>query len=759
MGIKSPQLLPSIEAQNVGTTPKPNLSTDVDMFGARPGKNLSAAGEGLMLVSQKVSEYAKEKAIDADRNNNLEVREQIAELKAQIELEGADKIGADAKGWAADAAKRIDKGMKKIRGNRKYNFQEAQDNDNHLINTSTIRFKAQEDLKEVARVREHNGVMITKQLDGSKLRATDSWRTEGEMEDLYAQIEDLTRQSFENQRFSTKNGEDGKPSAFEEEVLKNKAEAAINGIAGALSEEEDDVDGLEIAGEIFTDAVKKGFLRGKAREAARQNILTTGTTQVATKLAMDIRKAVDENGEPKYVGYTAQKNAINEMIESGKVMATRGNLAKEMLVTLEQEDSREKEQELKNKQTTKSLEEIDAEKGAEKLLTKFDGLSDVMSKVPINRTKAYELIDKDAKNPAEAKAAKEIVDRKYKESQSTKKDKISEFDDNKKIASQDDESEVRRRMKVGDGTPEWPDKSDAEKMAYFRADEKVSKDVANEIARVLKEGDDLDKAKEKKEEQVVFENARKKAENGQTVTSSDLKGLDPDKMLKALDSLKKTTHHANRLKADANYQRVTIPAVWEKYTTESSNLKSWGDVTAQELIDTYKDGLDPTKWDMVLNDWKGNRRALGKDAGKEPRGAEGMTKAIRVKDSFKKTGLDIKANSDQYDYFYRVFDERVRAGEVKTVDGEVEILDKLVKEYIVYDKSDSIFSGSDSKKFVGRMDADDIEDMAGDLDYKGEDKKLFMEKFKPLIERMRELGIDLTRAEIKKQFDLARGAK
>jgi hypothetical protein len=758
MAVKSSNLISKVQSTGAGTTPSASFTTNAEMFGAGQGKSLMDAGKGMMDLSQKVSEYAKEKAIDSDRSNNLEVREQIAELKARIELEGADKIGADAKGWAAIAAKLIDKGMNKIRGNRKYNFQEAEDNDNHLINTSTIRFKAQEDLKEVARVRENNGVMITKQLDGSKLRATDSWRAERGMEVVYAEIEDLTRQSYENQRFSTKKGEDGKPSAFEEEVLKNKAEAAINGIAGALSEEEDDVHGLEIAGEIFTDAVKNGFLRGKAREAARQNILTTGTTQVATKLAMDIRKAVDENGEPKYVGYTAQKNAINEMIESGEVRATRGNLAKEMLVTLEQEDSKEKEQELKNKQTTKNLEEIDAEKGAKIMLSQIAGLDEVMSKVPIDRTKAYELIDTEAISPAEAKAAKEIVDRKHKESQSTKKDKISAFDDNKKIDSQDDESEVKRRMKVGDGSKGWPDKSDAEKMAYFRADEKVSKDVANEIARVLKEADDLDKAKEKKEEEVVFEKAREKAESGKTVTSSDLKGLGPDKTLKALDSLKKTTHHANMLKADKNYQRVTKPAVWEQYIAESSNLKSWGAVTAQTLIDTYKNGLDPTKWDIVLNDWKGTQRALGKATDKEPRGAEGMSKAIRVKDSFKKAGLDIKKDSDKYDYFYREFDERVRRGEVKTVEGEVKILDELVKEYIVFDKSDNWLT-KDSKKFVGRMDAEDIEDMAGDLDYKGEDKKLFMEKFKPLIERMRVVGIDPTRAEIKRQFDLARGKK
>ena len=296
-------------------------------------------------------------------------------------------------------------------------------------------------------------------------------------------------------------------------------------------------------------------------------------------------------------------------------------------------------------------------------------------------------------------------------------------------------------------------------MAYFRADKKVSKAVADEMARILKEADDLDKAQEKKEKEVIFEKAREKAERGETVTSSDLKGLGPDKMLKALESLKKTTQHAKMLNVDSNYQRVTIPSVWIKYITESADLKSWGDVTPQQLIDTYKDGLSSQHWDRVLDDWKGNQKALGKAADKEePRGAEGMTKARRVKDSFKKTGLDIEENSDQYDLFHRIFDERVRAGQVKTVEGEVEILDNMVKEYIVYDKDD-IKITKDSKKFVWDMGPEDIEDMAGDLGYRGEDKKLFMEKFKPLINRMRELKIVPTRKEIKIQFDLARGEK
>lgn len=167
MGIKGTDLIPDkVQAQNVGTTPKPNLQVDASMFGGESAKNLTNAGKSMMDISDQLFAYADKKAKAADLTNTLEINEGLGGIGFMVEEESKNKTLGGAKGFSDYINKKIDTEIQRIRKGREFNDPESAARADSKLKSMAMRFKAKADVHEIEQTRQYNGIMLSKQVEG-----------------------------------------------------------------------------------------------------------------------------------------------------------------------------------------------------------------------------------------------------------------------------------------------------------------------------------------------------------------------------------------------------------------------------------------------------------------------------------------------------------------------------------------------------------------------------------------------------------------
>jgi hypothetical protein len=359
MGIKSTDLLPKINAEGVGTTPKSNLRTDTDMFGGRQGKDLADAGKGMMDVSAQLDAYAKKKADAADLTNTLEIDEGLQQLQSDLERQSADRTKGKAKGWADDAAKYTDKAIQKLRGKREFNSPDEAAKADHKLKTMAMRLKAKADVKEIEQTRQYNGEMITKKLEGSVAAGSSDWADEESMLLREKEISGLVRKSYDNDNMVAEKGTEEEPSAFDIDVKQKVSDYYSNAITGALNTM--DLGGVEQAAEIFKHVREKGKVKGQQLSDLSAKIRTASIRVIGKDIA---DKVWDQAKDPETGKVSIQK--ARELVEESLLTSHQKIAALDSLTRKQANLTADKEQAAKERNLDSDVEKDELEVQARK---------------------------------------------------------------------------------------------------------------------------------------------------------------------------------------------------------------------------------------------------------------------------------------------------------------------------------------------------------------------------------------------------------
>lgn len=288
MGIKSTDLLPKINAEGVGTTPKSNLQIDADMFGAKQGKDLSNAGKNMMDMSAAVEAYGKKLGEDNDLKNKLEIENELARFDSEV-FDGDGGIYSQELGDAEDSDKYLEQKMKKLSSlqkNRKYFSEDSQVRTDALIESTKTAMRGKVTKHKREQRKTHIDNMLTQRLKGLVAQGSEDWTYSEEMKIKEGRIADTLKKQLENQGYSTEKGVDGEDSMFDTMLKEQISAYYSNAITAALAA--DDADGLEIAIEVYDEAMLKRKLTGKPIGALAEAISVGGVKIVAQEISDEI---------------------------------------------------------------------------------------------------------------------------------------------------------------------------------------------------------------------------------------------------------------------------------------------------------------------------------------------------------------------------------------------------------------------------------------------------------------------------------------
>ena len=232
------------------------------------------------------------------------------------------------------------------------------------------------------------------------------------------------------------------------------------------------------------------------------------------------------------------------------------------------------------------------------------------------------------------------------------------------------------------------------------------------------------------------------------VKEVDLEGLTQ----REKDYVKKRENEKNLQNADPDYNRPGDGGgTWKKWVNDSSDTKAVADMSLRDLEADYEQGVTKKQFEtVILVEWRAHRLALGKsiDRSDAKTGPSGMTEVQRKTAAFKNaTGLDKSDHGDEYTAFEVEYDRRVQEeGAVKSSD-KTKILDQMIKEKIVFDKSDTWFSADESKN-LNALTKEEMKTFAVDAEIPKKDQDLFIANIQVMASKLRGAKKKVSRANI-----------
>jgi hypothetical protein len=729
MGIKSTDLLPKINAEGVGTTPKSNLRTDTDMFGGRQGKDLADAGKGMMDVSAQLDAYAKKKADAADLTNRLEIDEGLQQLELDLETQSAERIGKDSKGWAKDAAKFTDKAIQKLRSKREFNSPEEAARADTRLKSMSMRFKAQAEMKEVKRTREYNGVMLGKQLEGYVNSGALNWDNDKAMTRGLGQIETTLKEVYENGHLDSSKGKDGKPSAFDVELQEKQSDYIAKGIVGALAEV--DPDSLEISVDIYNEGVAGGQLTGDKKNAARKLIMDSGVETAAQELRDDVREFFpgDLKAQIKYIqdweDGIMETEGLKSLLEINKLDRLPGDLAEKDADKIQKKED----------QAAKDVKEGLPNEAQGIVDTAYvEGDITATKKAIDEATKGNQNLRKEAYTQAEAKHKAEGETKKGEQADALKDAQVDAIDDPKQAL------EAYQAIKGEEGTL-------TEKTARVNANKKLEAAVKILTIAHLEKEEKQRVAQNKVDDAKRFDDLATRAEgwkNGDPeITSVDKNGLDSREKTYIDKKIDEAKNPHEKRTGDGG---KTLTAY-----SEVAGAGKFKDMTLREVKVAYEMGVTKEEWDYIQKHWVALNEADDK-TGTVKKGPSGMAELQRVKNAAEKLGISLAKNSKKFTEFQIEYDNAVRDEKAVSVEHKAKILDWLVKET---GKEIQTVKGKywfDSHEKVRNMDDGDKADLAERLGMKGQEAIDFAESWNNLIGRLRKDGKEINDKNINDQW-------
>jgi len=217
-----------------------------------------------------------------------------------------------------------------------------------------------------------------------------------------------------------------------------------------------------------------------------------------------------------------------------------------------------------------------------------------------------------------------------------------------------------------------------------------------------------------------------------------VKAVEQDKILRA---------------ADPDYDRKGDGGeTWKKWHDDSSDWEKVGKMTRRELEIAYELGVTKKQFEeTIVREWRGYQQALGKKAEAEDMsatGASGMTELQRVAASFEvSTKLKKKDSPEAFTAFQVEYDERVRQADARKPDEKARILDEMVKEKIIWDKSD-VWLGSDAEQNVSVLTEEQRLTFAKDADIPSSQRQAFSDNLANIVDDLRASKAKISRANI-----------
>jgi hypothetical protein len=252
------------------------------------GRVLADAGKGMMDVSAAVEAYGKKLGEDNDLKNKLEIENELARFDSEV-FDGDGGIYSQELGDAEDSDKYLEQKMKKLSSlqkNRKYFSEDSQVRTDALIESTKTAMRGKVTKHKREQQKTHIGNMLTQRLKGLVAQGSEDWTYSEEMKIKEGRIADTLKKQLENQGYSTEKGVDGEDSMFDTMLKEQISAYYSNAITAALAA--DDADGLEIAIEVYDEAMLKRKLTGKPIGALAEAISVGGVKIVAQEISDEI---------------------------------------------------------------------------------------------------------------------------------------------------------------------------------------------------------------------------------------------------------------------------------------------------------------------------------------------------------------------------------------------------------------------------------------------------------------------------------------
>jgi hypothetical protein len=246
-----------------------------------------------------------------------------------------------------------------------------------------------------------------------------------------------------------------------------------------------------------------------------------------------------------------------------------------------------------------------------------------------------------------------------------------------------------------------------------------------------------------------FDNASERAAKGESVSETDLDGLDYYQRKHIRDA----EDNARKMAADPDYNRPGDGGVsMDDYRTKSADPKYLTGIGLDDLKAKYELNVTKAEWDMLASEWRSaNLEAATLKASDERKLTEEQRKVSMASNDLallKTTFRATTSNNPDKDHegflaWQMEFNRQVLTSNATTPAQRAEIISRMAASKVVYDND-----WWDSSAQAFQLDEKQIKNLAEDADVPSEQRAIFKEVYPIMSASLNVQKIPITRASI-----------